>query len=102
MILLAFAALLEAGGDALIYRGMHTGRLWFFIAGGITLVLYGLTVNTPHWDFGRLMGVYIVLFFVISQMIALFIYHEKPHSHVLLGGVFIVLGGILITFWRNK
>jgi small multidrug resistance family-3 protein len=102
MILLICAAMLEVGGDAFIYRGMRNGGIGLFIAGGTTLVLYGLTVNLPRWDFGRLMGVYIVLFFIVSQIISLLLYHEKPQSHILLGGAFIVCGGIIITFWQNR
>ena len=60
------AAVLEAGGDALIRKGLHAStllRIKFWLAGAGLLFAYGWAVNTPPWDFGRLLGVYIVFFF---------------------------------------
>ena len=61
---LLVAALLEAGGDALVRAGLHSRMtavrgLLFGIA-AIALFLYGLTVNAPPWDFGKLLGLYVV------------------------------------------
>ncbi|WP_040507314.1 hypothetical protein [Gluconobacter morbifer] len=101
--LLLLAAFLEVGGDALVRSGLHaTGgaRVLYLVAGGLVLWIYGVTVNLPDWDFGRLLGVYVALFFVAAQIVAYFGFGEVPSLPVCLGGVLIVSGGLLMTVWR--
>jgi len=101
ILLLALAALLEAGGDALVRLGLHTSgtapRLVFFLAGAAVLFLYGLAVNTPPWDFGRLLGLYVVFFFLSAQAISWLVFHQKPSAAVLIGGGCIAIGGLIIS-----
>lgn len=102
-VLLVLAAFLEVGGDALVRTGLHSagsGRSGFLIAGTAVLLLYGITVNLPDWDFGRLMGVYVALFFVAAQIVAYFGFGQTPTLPVCLGGGLIVLGGLVMTFGR--
>lgn len=98
---MAAAALLEAGGDALVRAGLYSGssapRAVVFPAGAALLFGYALAVNAPDWDFGRLLGLYIVFFFVVAQLIAWFAFHQKPSPSLLAGGLFIVLGGVIIA-----
>lgn len=47
------------------------------MAGAVVLFAYGLSVNLPKWDFGQLMGFYIALFFVVAQVVAITVFHEK-------------------------
>jgi small multidrug resistance family-3 protein len=101
VLTLVFAACLEVGGDALFRFGLRSGRWIGLGAGALLLVSYGLCVNLPRWDFGRLMGVYIALFFVVAQAVAVLIFHEKPGTPILVGGLLIVAGGLLMTFWRS-
>ena len=96
--LLLLAALLEAGGDALIRFGLR-GAKWGLIAGAVALVVYGFVVNLARWDFSRLMGVYIALFFVVAQVIAVTVFREKLHAPTLLGGALIIAGGLVMTLW---
>jgi hypothetical protein len=69
-LLLSFAALMEVAGEAFIRSGMRNGRIVGFVSGAIVLFGYGVLVNAPRWDFGRLLGVYISAFFVIAQAVA--------------------------------
>ena len=66
LLILFTAALLEAGGDALVRYGLlaTTGvvRFLFFLIGASVLFLYGYVVNSPPWKFGDLLGVYVVFF----------------------------------------
>jgi drug/metabolite transporter (DMT)-like permease len=98
-ILLA-AAILEAGGDALVRAGMHqqaSGLRWLTFLGGATILFgYGVTVNTPNWDFGRLLGLYVVFFFVIAQLMSWIFFHQPPSTSTLLGGALIITGGIVL------
>jgi small multidrug resistance family-3 protein len=95
------AALLEAGGDALMRGGLHsasaTQRGILLFAGALVLAAYGYTVNAPPWDFGKLLGVYVAIFFVIAQLIAWFGFGQKPTHTVLLGGILIIAGGLIVS-----
>lgn len=101
MVLLTAAALLEVGGDAGMRAGLQ-GKAAGFALGTLSLVGYGLVVNLPKWEFGRLMGVYIALFFVVSQIMAGVVFHERLKPPVLVGGAFIVVGGLILTLWQTR
>lgn len=97
LIVLVIAAALEVGGDALCRAGMRSGRAIPLIAGGAVLWLYGIVVNAPRWDFGRLLGVYITVFFVVSQLVAILAFHEPIRKGAVLGGGLIVAGGLILV-----
>jgi drug/metabolite transporter superfamily protein YnfA len=102
--ILLLAAVLEAGGDALVRTGLHSsntaGRFGLFTAGAVVLFGYGIAVNAPAWDFGKLLGVYVTLFFVVAQVINLVFFHARPDVPIFVGGALIVAGGLIITFWH--
>lgn len=83
-------------------KGLKNHSLILLVMGGGILSVYGITVNLPKWDFGRLLGVYISIFFVVSQLIAYFVFHEKINASVWLGGSLIILGGIALTIGQIK
>jgi hypothetical protein len=102
---LSLAALLEVSGDACFQSGLYqstgaTRGLWF-LAGAAVLATYGVFVNLPQWDFGKLLGIYVVLFFVIAQIVAKLRFHQSPTTPILVGGAFIVAGGLVMTFWKG-
>jgi drug/metabolite transporter (DMT)-like permease len=102
LLLLLAAAVLEAGGDAVVRTGLRAStigaRVMLFAAGGLVLFAYGYVVNAPPWDFGQLLGVYVVFFFIVAQLISWLIFHQRPSAAVLVGGGFIVFGGIIISY----
>ncbi len=102
MVTLAGAALLEAGGDALMRAGIHHGTTWgritLMAAASVLLAGYGYTVNSPPWNFGRLLGVYVAMFFVVAQAIAWLGFRVKPDAHVMLGGMLIIAGGLVVSW----
>jgi len=99
--LLFVAAVLEAGGDALVRSGLHAlptaRRILFLSAGGLILFGYGCVVNAPPWDFGRLLGIYVVFFFAIAQAIGWLVFGQVPTRGIWLGGAFIVIGGAIVA-----
>jgi len=105
ILLLLFAAVLEAGGDALIRLGLHGGtplvRTVWMLAGGLVLFAYGYAVNAPGWDFGRLLGIYVAFFFVVAQLVSWLVFHQRPGLPVVVGGGFIVTGGIILSAWNT-
>jgi drug/metabolite transporter (DMT)-like permease len=99
LVLLA-AALLEAGGDALVRKGLHSPallRLGFLLAGAIVLFAYGYTVNVLPWDFGRLLGIYVVFLFVVAQIVGWLAFGQIPTARIVLGGACISTGGLIIS-----
>ena len=102
LLFLLIAALLEAGGDAIVRLGLHASatitRMILFATAALVLFAYAYAVNAPPWDFGRLLGVYVVFFFVVAQGISWIVFHQGPSMTVWIGGSFIVAGGIIISF----
>ncbi len=64
------------------------------------LIAYGFMVNLTKLDFGRLMGIYIVLFFLVAQSVSVLIFKEKMPIGVIVGGSLVVSGGVLMTLWH--
>jgi hypothetical protein len=103
-LLLLLAAVLEAADDALVRLGLHSNavgvKISFFVAGAAVLFAYGITVNSPPWDFGELLGVYVTLFFVVAQVINLVFFNVRLDAPIFVGGALIVAGGLVITLWK--
>jgi drug/metabolite transporter (DMT)-like permease len=103
--ILAGCALLEAGGDALVRKGMHAGssinRIALYLCAALVLFAYGWLVNRPPWSFGSLLGIYVVLFFVVAQLLGIFVFGERLTPPLALGGALMIAGGLVITFWRQ-
>jgi len=101
LVLLLTAAFLEAGGDALVRVALRSSvvvaRPLVFGAGALLLFVYACVVNAPSWDFGRLLGVYIVCFFLVAQLIAWLAFGQLPSRAVWVGGLLIVAGGTIIA-----
>lgn len=101
---LGFAAYLEVQGDACFQSGLYhssgTRRAGWFLAGAAILVFYSLLLNSSKIDFGKLLGVYVVLFFVVAQIMARLQFHQSPTKPIYLGGTFIVVGGLIMTLWK--
>lgn len=95
--MLVGAAVLEVGGDALMRIGLQR-RASALLAGAVCLVIYGITVNLGGLDFGRLMGVYIVVFFVVSQIVATLVFGQLPGMRAAVAGVLMIAAaGVLLV-----
>jgi small multidrug resistance family-3 protein len=93
---LVAAAALEISGIAAMRRGLGGAPALVALAIAL-LALYGFVVNTDRASgFGRLMGVYIAVFFVVSQVLAALVFGERPSPALIAGGALIVAGGLLI------
>jgi hypothetical protein len=101
---LTLAAFLEVYGDSFFqvsfYRSSGFGRALAYVAGVAVLAAYGSVVNVPRWDFGKLLGVYVVLFFVIAQLVAKMRFGQSPTTPIYAGGALIVAGGMVIALWN--
>jgi drug/metabolite transporter superfamily protein YnfA len=104
--LLVIATSLEASGDAIIRIGLkqpHTipVRVLLMLAGAAILYGYGLTLNLSPLDWGRLIGAYVATFFVVGQIINLVVFGTAPTLPIIVGGLFIIAGGAIMTLWQR-
>jgi small multidrug resistance family-3 protein len=97
---LIVAAALEVAGDYLVRKGLPA-NIGLLALGGALLVAYGLAVNL-WWrgDFSKLLGLYVAVFFVVSQVWGVCLEHERLDAPRLVGGALIVGGGLIIQLWR--
>ncbi len=101
LLLMLLAASLEVGGDALIRAGLKAHGGFLLLLGPAVLVTYGFLVNLTALEFGRLMGFYIVLFFVIAQATAIVFFREKLPLPMVIGGLLVVAGGLTMACWHT-
>jgi hypothetical protein len=98
------ATSLEATGDAIVRLGLAQNqwgvRSLLFIVGAILLFGYGLSVNLAPVDFGRVVGLYIAILFIMWQAINFIVFQVTPVTPVIIGGLLIVVGGAIVTLWR--
>ncbi len=101
---LVLAAYLEVQGDACFQSGLYHAagmrRLGWLLAGTAVLVCYSLFLNSSNINFGKLLGTYVVLFFLVAQIVAKLQFHQSPSKPIYVGGAFIAIGGSIMTLWK--
>ncbi len=106
-LLLVIATTLEVSGDAIgrlgIYNnGNSVSRFALFCAGGLLLLGYGSFLNTAPVEFGRIVGLYIATLFIVWQIINFLVFRTAPALPVCAGGLLVISGGLIITFWPAR
>jgi small multidrug resistance family-3 protein len=99
-LLLVIATGLEAGGDAVVRAGLGSAvpvRIVLLALGGVMLFGYGVFLTSAPVDFGRLLGMYVVLFFLTAQVLNLVAFGVRPTPSLIVGGAFIIFGGCIIA-----
>jgi hypothetical protein len=103
IVFLIIATTLEASGDAMVRLGLRqTGlppRVGLFLAGAALLFGYGVFVNLPAVEFGRVVGLYIATLFIVWQIVNFAVFGALPTAPILAGGALIVVGGSIVTLW---
>ena len=104
LILLLIAATLEVSGDAVVRMAIHNHvvrfRIGLLVAGAALLLGYGSFLNVAPLDFGRVVGLYIAMLFVVWQAINLIVFRSLPTVPILVGGVLVIAGGAIISLWK--
>jgi hypothetical protein len=59
-----------------------------------------LFLNSSKVDFGKLLGIYGVLFSLVAQVVAKLQFHQTSSKPPYLGGAFVVVGGPIMTLWK--
>lgn len=102
---LLLATILEVSGDAIIRMCIynHTGivRIGFAFFGAVLLFGYGLFLNLAPVQFSQVVGLYIATLFVVWQIINFIAFNAVPSLPIIAGGLLIVSGGLIVTFWKT-
>src|ERR1700753_3145549 len=103
VVLLIIATTLEVNGDAIIrkciYEHTGTARILFAALGAVLLFGYGFFLNLSPVEFGKIVGLYIATLFVVWQIISYITFKSIPSLPVIVGGLLVISGGLIITFW---
>ena len=96
---------MEVTGDAIIRNGLSqralSAKAVYFIGGAMLLFGYGLTLNLAPIAFHKVVGIYIATLFVVWQIVSYAAYRSIPGPPILLGGAFIICGGLIVAFWQT-
>jgi hypothetical protein len=57
-------------------------------------------LNLAPLEFGRVLGLYIATLFIVWQSVNFVTYKSLPTVPILVGGAFIVTGGMIVSFWK--
>ena len=101
---LIVATILEVSGDAIIRNCIynHTGiaRIGFMLIGTLLLLGYGIFLNLAPVEFAQVVGLYIATLFIVWEVINYVAFKTTPTLPILVGGSLVVIGGLIITFWK--
>jgi hypothetical protein len=104
-VFVLIATILEVSGDAIIRKSIFnytgTARIGYMLLGAVLLFGYGSSLNLAPLEFGEIVGLYIATLFIVWQIITYISFGTLPTVPTIIGGSLIVLGGIIITVWRN-
>ncbi|HTJ25079.1 MAG TPA: hypothetical protein VMA36_02845 [Candidatus Limnocylindria bacterium] len=104
-VLLLIGTSLEAGGDAIVRTGLRSPvpalKIALLALGGLMLFGYGVFVTSSPVDFGRLLGIYVVMFFIMAQVLNALAFGVRPAPSILVGGLLIAAGGAVISLWKS-
>ena len=102
---LIVATTLEASGDAVVRMGLapHAWlvRCLIFLGGAVLLFCYGLALNLAPIEFGRVVGLYVAILFIIWQIVNFVAFRTGPDLPILVGGSLVVAGGCVAALWQR-
>lgn len=105
-IFVLVATIFEVSGDALIRKCIYEysgfARIAFFLTGAIFLFLYGFSLNLAPVEFSEVVGLYIATLFIVWQVGNYIAFKTLPTTPVIVGGIFIIVGGLIVTFWKTN
>jgi len=104
VVLLLAATILEVSGDAVVRTAIYNQsgllRVGLFFAGAVLLFGYGTLLNLAPLEFGQVVGLYLATLFVVWQVINFVAFRTLPTLPIVLGGLLVITGGAIITFWK--
>ena len=98
------ATVLEVVGDAIIRKSIYeysgTARIAMMLIGAVLVFGYGYSLNLAPVEFKEVVGLYIATLFVVWQLVSIVFFQSYPTPPIFVGGLFIVIGGIIVAFWK--
>ena len=105
VVFVLIATIFEVCGDAIvrsaIYNNTGMVRMGLMLLGALLLFGYGFSLNLAPVEFGQIVGLYIATLFVVWQVINFIAFKTVPTLPIIIGGLFVVAGGMIITFWKG-
>ena len=102
-LLFVLAGLFEIGGGYLIWQWLKEGKpIWWGIAGGIVLVLYGVVAACQTADFGRVYAAYGGIFIIMALIWAWKVDKFMPDRWDVIGALVAVIGACIIIYMPRK
>jgi small multidrug resistance family-3 protein len=105
LVFMVIATTFEVVGDAMIRNSIYTNTGWARIGlallGAVLLFGYGFFLNLAPVEFGQVVGIYIATLFVVWQVVNYFTFKTLPTLPIIIGGLFVIAGGLIITFWKK-
>ncbi|MBV9570849.1 MAG: hypothetical protein JO056_06385 [Alphaproteobacteria bacterium] len=104
---LIIATMVEVSGDAVVRIALHSpagltfARVGLFALGAGLLFAYGTFLNLAPLEFREVVGLYIATLFIVWQVVNFAFFRTLPTSPVMAGGALIVIGGAIVSFWRQ-
>lgn len=94
------AGLFEIGGGYLVWLWLREGKpIWYAVAGGIILFLYGVIPTLQPANFGRVYAAYGGVFIALSILWGWKIDRVVPDRFDIIGGLLALVGVSIIMYW---
>ena len=105
IVFILIATTFEVSGDAVIrtaiYKNTGLIRIGLLFSGAALLFVYGFSLNLAPVEFGQIAGLYIATLFIVWQLINFVAFRAVPTLPVFAGGLLIIAGGLIVTFWKG-
>ncbi len=93
------AGLFEIGGGYLVWLWLKEGKpIWFGMAGGVILALYGVVATWQTANFGRVYATYGGIFIVMALVWAWKVDDFKPDRYDIIGALIALIGACIIIY----
>ena len=106
LLFVIIATILEVTGDAIIRTSIfdYTGiaRAALMLSGAALVLGYAVSLNLAPVEFREVVGLYIATLFIVWQIINFIAFRTAPTFPIILGGMLIVAGGLIVTYWKPQ
>jgi len=103
LFLFMLAGLCEIGGGYLIWLWLKSDKpLWYGIAGGLILLLYGVVATWQTASFGRVYAAYGGIFIAMALVWAWKVDGFRPDKYDIIGACIAVSGACIIIYAPRK
>lgn len=101
--LFIIAGLFEIGGGWLIWKWLRAGwPVWYGVAGGAILILYGIVATLQVAHFSRVYAAYGGVFIAMSLLWGWRIDNIRPDRADLIGAAVAIIGVAIMIYWPRS